>query len=109
MKRKRWRVKTHLHEGGPVFIQWDGRRTYRARQCKKCKKVFEVPDGTPLNKTHEEYLALSRTLGKHIAAEMIFDPFARAAQLAIHFLTDVPRCPMCLEAAANAGGEGVAK
>ena len=54
-------------------------------------------------KTHEEYLAISRVLGKHLAAEMsAFDPFARAANLAMHFMLDVPRCPLCLDTIAKA-------
>ena len=54
-------------------------------------------------KTHEEYMALSRVLGQHIAAEMYpGDPMIRAANLSIHFLTSNPRCPMCLEQIAKA-------
>jgi hypothetical protein len=48
-------------------------------------------------KTHQEYLAIARVLGKHIAAEMIVEPIGRAAAMATHFLLDRPICPMCLE------------
>lgn len=48
-------------------------------------------------KTHEEYLAIARVLGKHIAAEIIVEPTGRAAAMAFHLLTDRPICPMCLQ------------
>lgn len=55
------------------------------------------------NKTHEERLALARVLGRHMGYEIYpGDPMMREALLAIHFLTDKPRCPMCLERVAKA-------
>jgi|KBSSwiStaDraftv2_1062776.scaffolds.fasta_scaffold03148_14 hypothetical protein len=48
-------------------------------------------------KTHQEYLAIARVLGSHIAAELITEPIGRAAAMATHFLFDRPICPMCLE------------
>lgn len=61
---------------------------------------------TEPKKTHEEYMALSRVLGKHLNAELSsMDPFARAANLAIHFLLDKPRCPLCLETVAKANSK----
>lgn len=52
-----------------------------------------------IKKTHEEYLELAKTLGRHIGCELILDPASRALALTLHFVTDKPRCPMCLEQA----------
>jgi hypothetical protein len=61
-------------------------------------------------KTREEYMAIARVLGKHFAAELSsMDPFAQAASLAIHFLLDKPRCPMCLGTVAKANSNSTIK
>lgn len=53
-------------------------------------------------KTHEEYREIAKVLGRHVSCELISDPIDRAVLLALHFATDKPRCPRCLEKAAEA-------
>ncbi len=58
-------------------------------------------------KTHEEYMAIAKVLGRHLSIELnSSDPITQDANLAIHFLSDVPRCPLCLDRVVKAAATG---